>query len=177
MQTFLPYPDFYESAAVLDRSRLGKQRVEALQLLNSMHPERIARGWRNHPARIMWEGYEEALAFYGVAVSEEWISRGYRDTCREKIANALGALFPKWHCRDSEESILSLRDAYERARRGECPGFLPPWIGWEAFHASHRSNLLRKDSEWYGQFHWTEPENLPYLWPSREGGISWENAN
>ena len=33
MQTFLPFPDFQQSAAVLDRVRLGKQRVEALQIL------------------------------------------------------------------------------------------------------------------------------------------------
>ncbi|HET9348893.1 MAG TPA: pyrimidine dimer DNA glycosylase/endonuclease V, partial [Arthrobacter sp.] len=31
MQTFLPFPDFQQSAAALDRARLGKQRVEALQ--------------------------------------------------------------------------------------------------------------------------------------------------
>ena len=37
MQTFLPYPDFHESAKVLDMKRLGKQRVEVLQLLNSFH--------------------------------------------------------------------------------------------------------------------------------------------
>lgn len=30
MQTFLPYPDFVESASVLDRQRLGKQRVEVI---------------------------------------------------------------------------------------------------------------------------------------------------
>jgi hypothetical protein len=32
MQTFLPYPDFRESLESLDNKRLGKQRVEALQL-------------------------------------------------------------------------------------------------------------------------------------------------
>jgi len=30
MQTFLPYPGFADSARVLDRRRLGKQRGEAL---------------------------------------------------------------------------------------------------------------------------------------------------
>ena len=34
MQTFLPYPDFERSAKVLDNKRLGKQRVEVLQILN-----------------------------------------------------------------------------------------------------------------------------------------------
>ena len=41
----------------------------------------------------------------------------------------------------------------------------PPWVGNEAFHASHRSNLLRKDPEFYGKYGWTEPDNLAYIWP------------
>ena len=36
MQTFLPYPDFAASAAALDDRRLGKQRVEALQVLRAL---------------------------------------------------------------------------------------------------------------------------------------------
>ena len=40
----------------------------------------------------------------------------------------------------------------------------PHWLGYEPFHASHRSNLLRKDAEYYSQFGWTEPDNLPYIW-------------
>lgn len=34
LNTFLTFPDFKKSAASLDRKRLGKQRVEALQVLN-----------------------------------------------------------------------------------------------------------------------------------------------
>lgn len=34
MQTFLPYPGFAANAAVLDDRRLGKQRVEALELMH-----------------------------------------------------------------------------------------------------------------------------------------------
>jgi hypothetical protein len=41
----------------------------------------------------------------------------------------------------------------------------PSWLGDNAFHASHRSNLLRKDRAHYGQFGWSESDNLPYLWP------------
>ena len=36
MQTFLPVADFVESAKMLDYKRLGKQRVEGMQLLNAM---------------------------------------------------------------------------------------------------------------------------------------------
>jgi hypothetical protein len=41
---------------------------------------------------------------------------------------------------------------------------LPPWWGDEEVHASHRSNLLRKDAAFYSQYGWTEPDNLPYVW-------------
>jgi hypothetical protein len=44
----------------------------------------------------------------------------------------------------------------------------PPWLGNESFHASHRSNLLRKDFDYYSQFKWTEPTTLPYIWPSKD---------
>lgn len=42
---------------------------------------------------------------------------------------------------------------------------LPPWFGNAALHASHRSNLLRKDATFYGQYGWTEKDDLPYVWP------------
>lgn len=41
----------------------------------------------------------------------------------------------------------------------------PPWFGDSAFHASHRSNLLRKDPGYYAQFGWVELSDLPYVWP------------
>lgn len=41
---------------------------------------------------------------------------------------------------------------------------LPFWFGNEKFHASHRSNLLRKDFTYYSKFGWTEENNLPYIW-------------
>ena len=42
----------------------------------------------------------------------------------------------------------------------------PYWLGNSDFHASHRSNLLRKDPEHYAQFGWTESDDLPYVWGS-----------
>src|SRR4051794_10899397 len=55
VQTFLPYADFDASAAVLDDRRLGKQRVETMQVLRALvFPS--YRGWKNHPATRMWRG-------------------------------------------------------------------------------------------------------------------------
>ena len=136
MQTFLPYPSFIKSAIALDMRRLGKQRVEVLQLLKALHE---GGAWANHPACKMWRGYEKALVVYGVEICVEWRKRGYKDTCRVKIQN----YFKRFKTEYAE----------------------PPWLGNEAFHASHRSNLLRKDPEHYSKFGWTEPNDLPYIWP------------
>lgn len=158
MQTFLPYPDFFRSAEVLDVRRLGKQRVEAFQLLNALSPEYALRGWRNHPARIMWSAHPSALAFYGVVVCRRWTGLGYRDTCRDKILGALNIMGG-----DGDEERLE--GWYRDALAGKGREFLPPWFGDETFHRSHRSNLLRKDPEWYGRFGWSEGPDLPYAWP------------
>lgn len=78
MQTFLPFPSTTKSAACLDRARLGKQRVEARQILAVLRSG--SHGWQSHPAVRMWAGYEEALGHYSNAVINEWCFRGYRNT-------------------------------------------------------------------------------------------------
>lgn len=87
MQTFLPYADFLDSAYVLDRQRLGKQRVEAKQILNAL--DGLSKGWVNHPAVKMWRGYEPALALYGAVVCAMWIERGYQDSLLPFFAQRL----------------------------------------------------------------------------------------
>ena len=92
MQTFLPYPSFRESAVALDYRRLGKQRVEAFQILKTLRMGRKA--WSNHPAVKMWRGYENALVLYMNAMILEWIQRGFRNTM--VIEPVAGALYPPW---------------------------------------------------------------------------------
>jgi len=43
----------------------------------------------------------------------------------------------------------------------------PSWLGDDNFHASHRSNLLRKKFDYYKQFGWTESIDLEYVWPTK----------
>ena len=138
MQTFLPLPDFSASARCLDMRRLGKQRVETLQILNAL--TNPSYGWNSHPAVTMWRGHVPSLVQYGLAICSEWTRRGYIDNTAPKIAQFMPP---------------------------EDPFALPPaWLGNPEFHASHRSNLLRKDPTHYMQFNWTEPHDLPYIWPS-----------
>lgn len=138
MQTFLPYPSFTKSARVLDARRLGKQRVEALQILNTLHGHRL--GWRTHPAVCMWRGYEDALALYGLVVSREWQRRGHNDTCFDKIGSFLPA-------------------GWRRPRRR------PPWLGAPRFHLAHQAALLRKDPAFYGPLFPDTDPTLEMVWP------------
>jgi len=84
MQTFLPYPDFDQSARSLDNRRLGKQRVEALTILNILEGRTSGKGWRNHPAVLMWRGCEEALKLYLNACLAEWKRRGFKNNIKSK---------------------------------------------------------------------------------------------
>lgn len=95
MQTFLPYPDIEKSIKVLDSQRLGKQRVEAFQILNIILDRTQTKGWRNHPAVKMWRGYSNALKIYFNSAVDEWISRGYVNNMKlEKISGKIA--MPKW---------------------------------------------------------------------------------
>ena len=54
MQTFLPYESFEKSAQTLDWRRLGKQRVEGMQIINAITGKKRKdgkpyKGWINHP--------------------------------------------------------------------------------------------------------------------------------
>lgn len=138
MQTFLPYSSFERSAECLDSKRLGKQRVEAFTLLKVIvNPER--KGWRNHPAFKIWEEHGIALVVYGMDMCTEWKRRGYVDNLYYEF---------EYLAKDIKDRNIEMPDI----------------IGYEPYHASHRSNLLRKDPIYYGQFGWKEPSNLPYVW-------------
>ena len=156
MQTFLPLPKFKDSAAVLDNKRLGKQRVECKQILLCLGvpvgehiPTPGGSKWRNHPAVRMWAGHEIALAAYSLVVCREWRRRGFQDTLLAQFMARYGVLRP-----------TVARVDY------------PPWFSDQELHASHRSNLLRKDYHYYSKFGWIEPIDLPYIWPVEKNHAS-----
>jgi hypothetical protein len=146
MQTFLPYADFAETARVLDRRRLGKQRVETLQVLRALTVPGY--GWRNHPAVRMWRGHLEGLVCYGVVITDHWLALGYADTVRPQLLGFTGGKHP--------------RPQRTLARRG----LLPSWLGDPELHRSHQSSLVRKDPNHYGPLFPDVPDDLPYVWPA-----------
>lgn len=140
MQTFLPYQSFLCSAQVLDRQRLGKQRVEVLQIVKTLTGQ--SSGWVNHPAVRMWRSHLVKLSEYGYIICAEWVRRGYKDTCAEKI----------WQ-------LVKRIPADKRNYK------YPDWLT-EEFCLRHQSNLIRKNPRYYRPiFGEAVPDNLEYIWP------------
>jgi hypothetical protein len=136
VNTFLPWPDITRTAKSLDNKRLGKQRVEALQILRANLG--LTSGWRNHPAAVMWRGHEGYLYMYTNAMCIEWRQRGYEDNVQARL-----------------QEIYAEHD---------LQGWDPPWWwGNDEIHKSHRSNLKRKDPVWY---RFRVRQDLPYKWPT-----------
>jgi hypothetical protein len=94
MQTFLPYSDIIQTSKVLDYRRLGKQRVEAYQILNILTNKTNSNAWKKHPAVLMWRGYEEFLKLYINTCIEEWVFRGYKNNMQKYIVNSY--IEPNW---------------------------------------------------------------------------------
>ena len=118
MQTFFPTPDFFETAKILDNKRLNKQIVEAYQILSGRVPT------KNHPACLMWEGYDNCLREYIAVLCAEYYMR-----------------FGKSHA--IRERIIEMGfDNHSLVGR-------PSWLGDGLFHFSQRINLLRKDFDYY----------------------------
>lgn len=152
MQTFLPHPEFAESAAALDPRRLGKQRAETIQVLRPLTVPGY--GWRHHPAAAMWSGYEEALTRYGLTVCTEWVNRGHTDASAATLLADLR----------SGTGLTDVRDFHDLRVAGE----VPPWLGDPDFHRSHQSSLVRKDPTYYRPLFPDVADNLPYIWSSSD---------
>lgn len=129
-QTFMPYASFQKSAKCLDWRRLGKQRVEAQQILDALlgNPTKAGKvsPWRNRPLTNCWRGYENALRHYINCMIKEWVWRKYNNNM--PIHEIEGEIVYPW------------------------------WVGMPAFHSAHKSILYYKQPEWYSQFNWWESE-------------------
>ena len=129
VQTFIPYSDFEKTARVLDVKRLGKQRVEVIQVVRAVTVPGY--GWASHPAALMWHGYLEALGRYGLTMCEVWTERGFSDSCAATISSDLAAV-----------GVTEIR-SYSRLAAEEA---LPDWLFDSDLQRSHQSALASRPS-------------------------------
>lgn len=174
VNTFIIVPDIYQTAKMLDDKRLGKQRLEAKQLIDVL--ERydqtmvLEGGWSTHPATRSWVGYTNALKAYFNIMVEEWISRGNNNTM---------SMYPVDHrlFRIVPCSFDGKTAKFEGNFDQYC---YPYWISFPPLYMSHQASLCRKFPEYYKNF--LRDELLPflsngYLWPSNVSIDCYTNWN
>jgi hypothetical protein len=130
MQTFLPYADFELSARILDYKRLGKQRVEALQIHNIVSGKRTTGGWLNHPAVRMWRGFADLLAYYHNAMIDEWVRRGYQNNMPyimvpPSLTQPVWLGYEPFHLSHRSALLQKLPDHYSKYFPANTPTDLP----------------------------------------------------
>ena len=149
-----------ENARLLDNSRLGKQRLETKQIINTL--EGNSEAWSNHPATLSWRGYVPALKIYYNFIVREWISRGFVNNMELYPVNEKYYIIKSYF--DGITTVF-----YEEKQEDDVTVF-PYFFGWWPFIQSHRAALLRKNPDYYSHFY--NEDLIPYLskgyvWPNR----------
>ena len=123
MQTFIPYPSAGESAKVLDYRRLGKQRVEAMQLITIIEGKAKSKDWANHPAVGLWKDHLDALKLYYNCIIFEWVGRHFKNNMPILPMPTEPVKYPAWFGRDDFHS------RHRAALLAKNPEWYSQW-GW-----------------------------------------------
>lgn len=171
MMTFLPYPDFRKSAQTLDKRRCFAQVREAKQILNVL--EGKSKGYKNHPAVLMWKGFEKELKhYYNIFLNEcleiHKIKTNYwYEDCYYSYGVRTEAVIVNNNHDVIHEPLNYFVDneipSWERNK--------PFWLGQEPFHRAMRARLIEKDPEFYGPKFLDQDRGYnggKYWWPVME---------
>jgi hypothetical protein len=158
MQTFLPSANATVAASMLDSKRLNKQILECYQILNVLSGKSKGGGWRNHPAVLMWKGYEKGLWKYVQAMIVEARSRGIRTE-------------------NNEANLNNLKDLCWDIWGDNPPSFWNDKTKLMRVVTTHKASLFDKDPMFYARFGYAKHSiyNSPccskckYYWVTHEG--------
>ena len=143
MQIFLPYSDMTKSLQTLDNKRLGKQRVETYQIISAI----------TRRPKLDGTPYKGWLNHPCTVMWKDYVPA---------LQNYLNLSITEWINRGFKNTMKTEQIDYDKI-------VLPPFIGNERFHSSHRANLLKKEPEFYSRYNWTENPEDPYVWMDKDG--------
>lgn len=187
MNTFLPFKEFITSAKILDDLRLRKQLQEVEMILNTLTEKSL--GWKNHPAVTQWKGYENALRMYGAAVSDECKSRKFKGKVFDFPVSK--TTFPIWLGDERYHRSMRSRLLFKGRVDSVCESVkkfvkvrsIKSWLkdrGYPDKNIFKLPDILRLEQfalenkiaigpNYYKQFNWSEPDTIPYFWPTKNG--------
>ena len=143
MQIFLPFADMTKSLQTLDNKRLGKQRVETYQIISAI----------TRRPKLDGTPYKGWLNHPCTVMWKNYVPA---------LQNYLNLSIIEWINRGFKNTMKLEQIEYDNI-------VLPPFIGNERFHSSHRANLLKKEPEFYSKYGWTENPEDPYVWMDKDG--------
>lgn len=143
MQIFLPYADFVKSLQTLDNKRLGKQRVETYQIISAI----------TRRPKLDGTPYKGWLNHPCTVMWKDYVPA---------LKHYMNCSIQEWISRGFTNTMKTEEVDIDKI-------ILPPFIGNERFHSSHRANLLKKESDFYSKYNWTENPSDPYVWLDANG--------
>jgi hypothetical protein len=157
VNTFVTASTPEECASNLDNKRLGKQRVEAKQIIDILESSHLneSKGYSNHPIVAQWRGFTQALKVYYNAIFDEWEARGYKNDKLKRY-----------------EIVQDPALSHLVTKPNEVVVMFPKWFFNPIIHLTYKCDLYRKKPEYYGKiFNFTSDEkeylNKGYIWTSR----------
>jgi hypothetical protein len=197
MQTFLPYHDFDSSAEALDNDRLKKQIIEARAIFDTLtgrseawknHP--VMGMWRGYERKLA----EYGMAICTHAAASRRLSVDYALKTHNYLFMTAGSIkntgSPPWmgnlefHASHrskllykgrvdavcySIRSHFHFRSINEKlAEWGYPQKNLLKHIHVELLEKFAAEQNIQVSTNWYKKFLWTEPDTLPYCWPTKQ---------
>lgn len=147
VNTFVLSTDKNKLFSHLDKKRLGKQRLEAKQIINLLErydeTGELSGGFSNHPATRMWLGYTDALKVYFNLCVDEWINRGGKNTMELYDVDV-----DKYRIVQCSFDFFTGKAEFQEDFDEFC---FPVWFSYPPLILSHLASLIRKDEEFYSQ--------------------------
>lgn len=181
--TFLPFEEFEASVKSLDNKRLGKQRVEAKQIINILEylDSCIYLDKRGDEKALVVDEKFRQIVFYGDDTPFDTKAQYTKDVVNSdfsarkiawinhpavkmwyKYTNALKEYYnyclQEWINRDFNNTM-------EFYNLGGLKIKYPWWLGWDMVHNSHKASLNRKDPTYYKFDVPEEYMKYTYVWP------------
>lgn len=163
VNTFITSESLEECAKNLDNLRLGKQRVECIQLISFIE-NKDNKGFRNHPILIMWSNNVDALKVYCNFMIREWIKRGFTNTIELYDLDESKIVFYK----NIYNEETKLTEIIKPEIKDDSIVF-PIWFNWKPLILSHQSSLLKKNFDYYSKIFICNEEffNFGYIWMNK----------
>lgn len=173
---FIIVPNIQLTADMMDKKRIGKQRIEVKQIIDILEEidkngSSKSKSRVSHPAIKSWIGYTNHLKVYFNIIVRKWISYGFKNNYElydidERPYNIVPCIF------DGKTA------SYDISKFNQYS--FPFWVSFPPFYMSHQASLCRKDPLHYRGLLRDELKpflNNGYFWPSNVSNEAYLNWN